>query len=98
MKNLGYVRKALMDCSHEASNSNDRAGDLIPSELLRATKKVKNKDSESVEGEDHEMRESEPIKTSFKEVLMGNRSEGTGDDVCLPLLEEEEITLLEDDV
>lgn len=67
-------------------------------ELLWATKKVKNKDTDMVDDDDHVIQEFETNKISFKEILMGNRSIGTEEDVHLSLKDEEEITLLENDV
>lgn len=45
-----------------------------------------------------EMKEPEPSKTSFKEALLGSRGVGAGEAACLPLVDEEEITLLDDEV
>lgn len=77
--------------------SNERSGDQLPMELLCATKKVKNKEIEMVDDEDQEMKEQEPLKASFKEMLMGNKGVGSRDDANLSLNEDEEIMLLDED-
>lgn len=76
--------------------SNEWSGDPLPTELLWATKKVKNK--EDVEDLDQEMKKPKPVKTSFKEIMLGSRGENHREDKCHSLVDEEEITLLEDDV
>ncbi|KAK5833596.1 hypothetical protein PVK06_017446 [Gossypium arboreum] len=87
--------------SDEPSNaiiSNERSGDLIPTELLKAAKKVKNKDTTLANSDDLVMLEPEPNKPSFKEILLENSSTSPRVDVRMPLNEEEEVTLLDDDV
>lgn len=84
--------------SLEALNSNERPCEPLLTELLRVTKKVKNKEDGPVDGVDQEMHELESSKISFKDMLMGNKGASTEDDVCLPLNAEKEIGLLEDDV
>ncbi|MBA0706048.1 hypothetical protein Golax_018189 [Gossypium laxum] len=71
--------------------------DLIPTELLRATKKVKNKDTALIDGDDLVMLELAPNKPFFKEILLDNSSTSPRLDVRMPLNEEEEVTLLDDD-
>lgn len=78
--------------------SNERSDNLLSMELLRATKKVKNKEIEMVEVEDQEMKEHEPLKVSFKEMLIGNKDVGSGDAANLSLNDDEEIILLDEDV
>lgn len=78
--------------------TNERSGDPLSMELLRATKKVRNKETETMDDEDQEMREQEPLKVSFKEMLMGTKDVRLDEDVNLPLNEDEEIPLLQDDV
>lgn len=87
-----------MEFSLDALNSNERSDALLLTKLLQATKEVKNKDVDMVDREDQVMQEPETNKISFREMLIGNRSIRTKEDVHLPLDDEEEITLLKDDV
>lgn len=94
-----------MEFSLDALNSNERSDALLLTKLLQATKEVKNKDVDMVDREDQVMQEPETNKISFREMLIGNRSIRTKEDVHLPLEDvhlplddEEEITLLKDDV
>ncbi|MBA0823458.1 hypothetical protein Goarm_020188 [Gossypium armourianum] len=74
----------------DAINSNECSGDLIPTELLRATKKVKNKDTALTDGDDLVMLEPAPNKPLFKKILLDNSSTIPRVDVRMPLNEEEE--------
>lgn len=87
-----------MELSQDTLVSNEQSGTALPTELLRATKKVKNKEADPVEGNDLVMQEIEISKTSFKDMLMGNKKTETENDAHLPLDDEEEIVLHEDDV
>lgn len=77
--------------------SNEHPSGSLPAELLRVTKKVKNKDSIRTDGDDLVMLESEPNKPSFKEMLLGNSSTSPREDVCLPLDKVDEVVLLDND-
>lgn len=59
-----------MDFTPNTLSSNERSGTPLPSELLWATKKVKNKDSDLLNEEDQVMKEPKTSKISFKEMLI----------------------------
>lgn len=74
-----------MELSQNVLASNERSGNPLPTELLGATKKVKNKEAGSMDGDDLVMQETETNKTSFKDMLLGNKPIGTENDIHLSL-------------
>lgn len=81
-----------------ATISNERSDEPLPTELLKATKKVRNKDTIIEDGEDQTMLEPEVNKPSFKEMLLGNGNASAKEDSFTPLNEEKELALTDDDV
>ncbi|PPR88245.1 hypothetical protein GOBAR_AA32443 [Gossypium barbadense] len=86
-----HIRNALARCFA----SNECLGSTLSTNLLRATKKVRNKDDESVANVDQVMKEPKPCKVSFKDMLMGSGKEEKYEDVHLSLEDDDEITFIE---
>ncbi|KAK5840559.1 hypothetical protein PVK06_009461 [Gossypium arboreum] len=88
----------LISIKKKCFASNECLGSTLSTNLLRATKKVRNKDDESVANVDQVMKEPKPCKVSFKDMLMGSGKEEKYEDVHLSLEDDDEITFIEGDV
>ncbi|PPD88927.1 hypothetical protein GOBAR_DD14139 [Gossypium barbadense] len=78
--------------------SNECLGSTLSTNLLRATKKVRNKDDESVANVDQVMKEPKPRKVSFKDMLMGSGKRKKMRMCTSQLEDDDEITFIEGDV